>query len=49
MLLGEFIGSEDFYEYLTLYLFMQARGECFGRITIEAMAFQLPVLVRLLK
>ncbi|GFP98876.1 lipopolysaccharide core biosynthesis mannosyltransferase lpsb [Phtheirospermum japonicum] len=22
----------------------QARGECFGRITIEAMAFQLPVL-----
>ncbi|KAJ9703570.1 hypothetical protein PVL29_005063 [Vitis rotundifolia] len=23
----------------------QARGECFGRITIEAMAFQLPVLV----
>uniref|UniRef100_A0A2P2LUK2 Uncharacterized protein MANES_02G098300 n=1 Tax=Rhizophora mucronata TaxID=61149 RepID=A0A2P2LUK2_RHIMU len=23
---------------------MQARGECFGRITIEAMAFQLPVL-----
>ncbi|KAL3840283.1 hypothetical protein ACJIZ3_024874 [Penstemon smallii] len=25
----------------------QARGECFGRITIEAMAFQLPVLVSL--
>ncbi|XP_025817689.1 uncharacterized protein LOC112894258 isoform X2 [Panicum hallii] len=25
----------------------QARGECFGRITIEAMAFKLPVLVRL--
>lgn len=24
----------------------QARGECFGRITIEAMAFQLPVLVK---
>ncbi|XP_073125947.1 uncharacterized protein [Henckelia pumila] len=24
----------------------QARGECFGRITIEAMAFQLPVLVQ---
>ncbi|CAN6446524.1 unnamed protein product [Victoria cruziana] len=23
---------------------LQARGECFGRITIEAMAFQLPVL-----
>ncbi|KAH7567221.1 hypothetical protein JRO89_XS07G0034000 [Xanthoceras sorbifolium] len=26
------------------FFFFTARGECFGRITIEAMAFQLPVL-----
>jgi hypothetical protein len=34
----------SFHSPMCFFLY-QGRGECFGRITIEAMAFRLPVLV----
>ncbi|THG00758.1 hypothetical protein TEA_025583 [Camellia sinensis var. sinensis] len=41
------MASKSYNKITDIYddLILQAREECFGRITIEAMAFQLPVLV----